>query len=104
MERSDAHEAAPESIRRIFKIYQKLPYDQLEGDPRVLDLSPGLRPDQQDIAHVAGIFPGHSLSVATEFLTKKTNVKCAISPPDVRIYEVNRVPGESISYDWRPCF
>ncbi len=37
----DAHEAAPESIRKTFKFFQKFAYGQFEGDHRVLDFGQG---------------------------------------------------------------
>ena len=90
----DPHEAAPTSIRELFKLFQKLPDELLEKhDEEVIDFRRGLKPEQQDAIHVAGTIPRHTLSTATACLTRESNVQSATTSMDVKVYEIDNLPG-----------
>ena len=95
----DAHEAAPSSIKNLFKFYQKLPLDQLEVDPRIVHLRRGLNCEQTGTVHVAGIIPKHSLHAAYDHLSKERTAELTICPADVEVYAVDNLPGE-LSYQY----
>lgn len=91
----DVHEVAPKSVRDLFKFYQKLPRDHLDNDDGVVDLRRGLNPEQQAIFHLAGFIPRNSIDTAYTHLGTHVPSEIAGSPADVRVYEVDNLPGES---------
>ena len=90
----DAYEAAPSPIRDLYKFYQKLPRDRLEGDPSVIDLERGLDREQQAVVHVAGTVPRMSLEAAYRHLGTDVPAHILAVTPEVLVYEADNLPGK----------
>ena len=90
----NAYEAAPTAIRDIYKFYQKLPRDQLESDPGIIDFRRGLDPEQQRVVHLVGTIPRLSLNAAYGQLGVGKSAQVSTPVPDVSVYEVDSLPGE----------
>ena len=95
----DAHETAPDFIKDLFKYYQKLPLDQLEDDPRLINLRRELNREQRDAVHVASTIPRKLLNVAYGHLGKETDATSTDLPGEVQVYAVDDLPGESSDSD-----
>ena len=90
----DAHEAVPSCIKDLYKVYQKLPRDKLEGGSGVVDIRCGLSQEQQDVIHVAGTIPRVSLNAAYGQLGMNMSIQGLPPAPDVFVYEFEDLPGE----------
>ena len=89
----DAHEAAPTSIRDLYKFYQKLPSIRLECDSEIIDPRGDLDHHKQGVIHAAGTIPCMSLNAAYSHLGIDVAVPSSAATPDVLVYEFDNLPG-----------
>lgn len=90
----DACERPPESIKRVYKKYQKLTPDAILSDPTILDLRRGLSNKQQcEVRKVGSVLPC-SIDAASSWLGLAELHKIVGSTVDVPVFETGAVPGE----------
>ncbi|KAF6240018.1 hypothetical protein HO173_001626 [Letharia columbiana] len=89
----DARDSPPQSIKSIYKKYQKLTLEAIQSDPSILDFRRGLSGEQQCRAQKVGIVPLFSIDAACSHLRLAEDHKGVAPSVDVPIYEPKAVPG-----------
>ena len=90
----DACERSPDSIKRVYKKYQKLTPEAIQTDPTILDLRRGLSNKQQcEVRKVGSVLPC-SINSASLWLGLAESLKNVGSSVDVPVFETEAVPGE----------
>lgn len=93
----DAHDRPPESIKGVYKIYQKLTPEAIQSDPTIIDFRRGLTGEQQCKVRSIGSVPLSSIDAACSHLrlagAHKDAAHAALSL-DVPMYETIAVPGK----------
>ena len=100
----DAYARPPESIKGVYKKYQKLGIEAIQSDPTILDFRQGLSEEQECGVRKVGCVPLSSISAACSHLKVAESHKGLAPDADVPIYGVAAAPGEqSKFYLWRTC-
>lgn len=90
----DPCERPPESIKRVYKKYQKLTPEAIQSDPTILDLRQSLTNKQQcEVRKVGSVLPC-SINAASSWLGLAGPHKNVGSSADVPVFETEAVPGE----------
>ena len=89
----DARERPPESIKELYKRYQKLTLEAIRSDPTILDFRRGLSGEQQCKVRRVSSVPRSSMDAACSHL-RHPEARKAVAPNVVPVYEIEAVPGE----------
>lgn len=90
----NAHESAPQTIRDLYKHYQKLSRDILDSDPDIVDLRRGLVGGQKSTLHLANTIPRAKVDSACHNLSHGISSEHRLSEADVQVWEVEDLPGK----------
>lgn len=89
----DAHEAAPTSIRDLYKYYQKLPRDAVDRDAAIIDFERGLTREQQRLLHPVDHIAWSTVYTACQYLGTSVFSEHGLPQKSVLVYEVPGLPG-----------
>ncbi len=95
----DAHDRPPESIKSVYKIYQKLSLEAVQSDPTILDFRRGLSDDQQCNVQKVESVPQSLIIAACSHLGLVEAHRGMQFSGHVSVYEIEAVPGE-LSNAW----
>lgn len=92
----DAHDRPPESIKSVYKKYQKLTLEAIQSDPLILDFRRGLNGEQQCSVRKVDNVPQSSISAACSYLGLAEAHKCMELDLHVSVYESETISGEPL--------
>lgn len=90
----DARDRAPESIKNVYKRYQKLTLEAIESDPTILDFRWGLNGEQQGRVRKVRSVPLRSIAAACFHLGLTESHTGVASREEMPVYETEAVPGK----------
>ena len=90
----DARDRPPESIKRVYKKYQKRTPEAIQSDPNVIDFRQGLSDEQQgNVLKVGSVLPS-SIDAACSHLDSTDAHEDVASSMSLPVYETEAVPGK----------
>ena len=90
----DTRDGPPESIKGIYKRYQKLTLEAIQSDPNILDFHRGLSDEQQYKVRKIDSVSLSSIDAACSHLRLDEAYKGVARSADVSVYEIDAIPGE----------
>ena len=90
----DARDRPPESVKSVYKRYQKLTLEASQVDSTILDFRLGLSSEQQFEVRKIGSVPLSLVDAAYSRLRCDEAHKCLTFTADVPVYEIEALPGE----------
>lgn len=94
MEHLDAHQRPPNSIRDVYKKYQKLKPKDLNQDMDILDLPDSLNTSAKDKIRVVKEWSGRDLTAAFRAFSGQDGQMYADLPSRIPVYEHADMPGK----------
>ena len=89
----DAHERPPQSIKDVYKYYQKVSLNVIGSDPDILDLSDGIGFSHQDNVSVMETWSSDRILAACRHL-QDTDTVCESERAQIAtVYQVKNIPG-----------
>ena len=90
----DAHDRPPQSIKSVYKRYQKLTLEAIQKDPTILDFRRGLNDEQQcSVQKVDSVQQSFMVAACSHLGLSEAHRDTQFSA-HVSVYEIEAVPGE----------
>jgi hypothetical protein len=96
MEHLDPHQRPPDSVKEVYKKYQKMKPKDLDRDLDIVDLPDSLHTSAKDQVRIVGEWSGHNLSAAFRAFSGRDGQIYADLPPRTPVYEHADMPGRTL--------
>lgn len=96
MEHLDPHQRPPDSIRDVYKKYQKLKQKDLDQDLDIVDLPDSLDTSAKDKVRIVEEWTGHDLTAAFRAFSGQDGQTYADLPLKIPVYEHADMPGRRL--------
>ncbi|KAJ4371876.1 hypothetical protein N0V86_008430 [Didymella sp. IMI 355093] len=93
MEHLDPHQRPPDSIKDVYKRYQKMKPKDLDQDPDIIDLPDSRTTSAKDKVRIVEEWSGHELTAAFRAFSGQDGQTYADLPPRIPVYEHTDMPG-----------
>jgi len=93
MEHLDPHQRPPESVKDVYKKYQKMEPKDLDQDLDIVDLPDSLNTSAKDKVRIVKEWSGHDLTAAFRAFSGQDGQTYADLPPRIPVYEHADMPG-----------
>jgi hypothetical protein len=104
MEHLDPHQRPPDSIKDVYKRYQKMKPKDLDQDLDIIDLPDSLTMSAKDKVRIVEEWSGHELTAAFRAFSGQDGQTYADLPPRIPVYEHTDMPGRKLlCYVQRVC-
>lgn len=97
MEHLDPHQRPPDSIKNVYKKYQKMKSTDLDQDPDIVDLPDHIPVSAKDKVRIVDEWSGEDLTAAFRAFSGQGGQTFAAQPPTVPVYEHADMPGKADS-------
>ena len=89
----DAHERPPQSIKDVYKFYQKVSLNGMGSDPDVLDLSDGIGLSHRHNVSELETWSSERIAVACRCLRDTDNMCQPARTQNATVFQVKNIPG-----------
>lgn len=103
MERLDPHQRPPNSIKEVYKRYQKTRPKDLDQDLGIVDLPDSLNTSAKDKVRIVKEWSGHDLTAAFRAFSGQDGQIYADLPIRIPVYEHADMPGRILFSHVRLC-
>jgi|SRR5690242_9571631 len=94
MDHLDPHQRPPDSIKHVYKKYQKMTPKDLDQDPDIVDLPDTLQTSAKGQVRIVEEWTGHDLTAAFRAFSGQEGEVYAALPTRMPVYEHVDMPGK----------
>lgn len=95
MDHMDPHQRPPDSIKDVYKKYQKMKSKDLDQDPDIVDLPTSLHTSAKDKVRIVEEWSGNDLTAAFRAFSGQDEQTYAELPARIPVYEHADMPGRT---------